>query len=200
MHPLLLPSVFGVTPSRSRFGIVTGSTSLVYLCWVVVFFAAPLFHCRVLVCNNHFLHISNVFKTYSCSAFEFSTCLYGCRFLTAENEIKKKHQTQTRWRRVICIFRITHLKGDFFSMRKTEQQIQGVWFSVSVFGHSSEQELFCNGALCWQIVNTSLQSLESPLEYKEMREDEKHPNWQSFLMLLSAHTLILARFSFLSNH
>lgn len=61
-------------------------------------------------------------------------------------------------------------------MRKTEQQIQGVWFSVSVFGHSSEQELFCNGALCWQIVNTSLQSLESPLENKEMREDEKHPN------------------------
>lgn len=201
MHPLLLPSVFGVTPSRSRFGIVTGSTSLVYLCWVVVFFCCSIISgVRVLVCNNHFLHISNVFKTYSCSAFEFSTCLYGCRFLTAENEIKKKHQTQTRWRRVICIFRITHLKGDFFSMRKTEQQIQGVWFSVSVFGHSSEQELFCNGALCWQIVNTSLQSLESPLENKEMREDEKHPNWQSFLMLLSAHTLILASFSFLSNH
>lgn len=69
---------------------------------------------RVLVCNNHFLHISNVFKTYSCSAFEFSTCLYGCRFLTAENEIKKKHQTQMRWRRVICIFRITHLKKGIF--------------------------------------------------------------------------------------
>lgn len=191
--------MFGVTPSRSRFGIVTGSTSLVYLCWVVVFFAAPLFHCRVLVCNNHFLHISNVFKTYSCSAFEFSTCLYGCRFLTAENEIKKKHQTQTRWRRVICIFRITHLKKGIFppwEKQSSRYKVSYFWGLVT----AQNRNFFCNGALCWQIVNTSLQSLESPLENKEMREDEKHPNWQSFLMLLSAHTLILASFSFLSNH
>ena len=65
-----------------RHDLVLGSL-LDPLHWLsVLFFCCSIISgVRVLVCYNHFLHISNAFKTYSCSAFEFSTCLYGCRFL-----------------------------------------------------------------------------------------------------------------------